>query len=66
MPIQPVSVTIGGQQAEVLYAGSAPALIAGALQVNAKIPSTVAHGAVPVVLSIGLASSGSNVTIAVQ
>ena len=31
----PVSLTIGGEPAEIIYAGSAPGLIAGVVQVNA-------------------------------
>ena len=66
-PLQPVSVTIGGQPAEVLYAGSAPGLVAGMLQVNARVTDGILSGdAVPVVLSIGSASSPSTVTMAVQ
>jgi len=62
-----VSVTIGGQPAEVLYAGSAPGLVAGLLQVNARVTDGIPSGdAVPVVLSIGSASSPSTVTMAVQ
>jgi uncharacterized protein (TIGR03437 family) len=66
MAIQQVSVTIGGQEAQVLYAGSAPDLIAGVLQVNAQIPPNTAHGIIPIILTVGYASSPSNVTIAVQ
>ena len=39
-PVLPVSVIIGGQRAEVLYAGSAPGLVAGVLQVNARVPTS--------------------------
>lgn len=35
----PVTVTIGGQQAQVLYAGSAPGEVAGMFQINAAIPA---------------------------
>lgn len=37
-PQQPVTVTIGGRTAQVLYAGSAPGLIAGLSQINVVIP----------------------------
>ena len=60
-----VFVTIGGQPADVLYAGSAPGLITGVLQVNARVP-VVVSGTVPIVLTIGKASSQLGVTIAVQ
>ncbi len=35
----PVSVTIGGQTATIQYAGEAPGLVSGVLQVNAVIPA---------------------------
>ena len=66
-PVLPVSVQIDGQAADVLYAGNAPGLPAGVLQVNAKIPATVRRGvSVPVVLTVGSASSQSGVTLFVS
>jgi uncharacterized protein (TIGR03118 family) len=64
-PQLPFSLTIGGQSAEVTYAGSAPGLVQGNTQVEALIPSGLT-GSVPVVLTIGSAASQSNVTIAVH
>jgi uncharacterized protein (TIGR03437 family) len=53
-PILRVTVQIGGLDAEVLYAGSAPGLLVGMLQVNARVPDEVPRGAsVPVTLTIG-------------
>jgi uncharacterized protein (TIGR03437 family) len=47
-----VTVSIGGQPAEVLFAGIAPGLI-GIYQVNAVVPSGIEHGAsVPLTLSV--------------
>lgn len=64
-PMLPVSVTIGGQPAQVLYAGSAPGLVAGILQVDARVPDGISSGAVaPVILTVGNASSAPGVTIA--
>ena len=43
-PVLPVSVKINGQDipaTDVFYAGSAPGLVAGALQVNVRIPATL-------------------------
>ncbi len=40
-PVLPVSVRIGGVPAEVVYAGAAPGMVAGVLQVNARIPPGV-------------------------
>lgn len=66
-PALPVRVTIGGQQAEVLYAGSAPGLVSGVLQVNARVPAGVAAGsAAPVVVTVGGAGSQSGVTLSVR
>jgi len=63
-PVLPVTVTIGGQNANVQYAGGAPGLVEGVMQVNATIPSGVT-GAAPVVVKVGTASSQPGVTIAV-
>lgn len=63
----PVSVQIGGLSAQVIYAGAAPGLIAGVLQVNCTIPQDIAAGeAVPVNLFVGASSSPAGVTIAVR
>ena len=65
-PRLPVSVQVGGVAAEILYAGAAPGLISGVLQVNCRIPADVEPAlAVPVVLSVGGAVSPP-VTIAVR
>jgi uncharacterized protein (TIGR03118 family) len=56
-PVLPVSATIGGQTAQVLFAGSAPGLLAGVLQVEVVVPTAASTGAQPVVLTIGSASS---------
>ncbi len=66
-PVLPVSVTIGGITAEILYAGEAPGLVAGVLQVNARIPANVAKGnSVPVSIAVGTAVGGAGVTVAVR
>jgi uncharacterized protein (TIGR03437 family) len=65
-PLQKVTVSIGGQSADVLYAGSAGDEVAGLLQVNARIPLGIAPGAAtPVTIYIG-GSSQAGVTMAVQ
>ncbi len=65
--LMPVSVQIGGLDATVLYAGAAPALIAGVVQVNALVPSDVSSGpAVAVVLTVGGASSQAGVIVAIK
>ncbi len=57
-PQLPVSVTVGGQPATVLYAGAAPGEVAGLMQVVIQIPATVKPGGyVPVVLQVGTATT---------
>ena len=66
-PLLPVGVTVGGVPVEVLYAGSAPGLVSGALQVNVKLNSQVpAGGALPVEVKIGNAGSQAGTTVAVR
>jgi uncharacterized protein (TIGR03437 family) len=62
----PVQVTVGGISATVSYAGGAPGLVAGVLQVNIKLPDDVTVGnSVPVVLTVGTAASPATVTVAI-
>jgi uncharacterized protein (TIGR03437 family) len=57
-PVLPVSVTVDGIPATVLYAGSVSGQVAGLLQVNVQIPPGVrAGGFVPVVMQVGNAST---------
>ncbi len=65
-PLLPVSVSINGIPAMVEYAGGAPGLVAGVLQVNVRIPDSVPDGDLPVVLKIGDAASQPGVTVAVR
>ncbi|HUS07590.1 MAG TPA: IPT/TIG domain-containing protein, partial [Bryobacteraceae bacterium] len=65
-PRLPVRVRIAGREAELLYAGAAPGLIAGVLQVNVRIPNDCPSGAVPLQLLVGERFSPQDVTIAVQ
>jgi uncharacterized protein (TIGR03437 family) len=67
VPAAPVTVTIGGQPAQVTYAGGAPGYVSGVLQVNAVVPDGLAPGSQPVVLRIGQNdNSQQQVTVAVQ
>ncbi|MCX6608186.1 MAG: hypothetical protein NTV52_31990 [Acidobacteria bacterium] len=64
---QPTRVTVGGQEAEVLYSGAAPGLVAGLWQINARLSATVPTGAaVPIVLRVGEGVSIAGVTVAVR
>jgi uncharacterized protein (TIGR03437 family) len=52
-PIANVSVTIGGVPASVSYAGEAPTLVSGVMQVNAVIPDGIGSGNQPVIVTVG-------------
>jgi uncharacterized protein (TIGR03437 family) len=66
-PIQTVTATVGGLDAQVVAAGGISGTAAGFLQVNVQIPPDVTVGdAVPIVLTIGGITSQPNVTLAVQ
>jgi len=66
-PVGNVSATVGGIPAAVEYAGSAPGLAAGIAQINVRIPPDAPSGAeVPIVITMGGASTQSGVTLAVQ
>ncbi len=64
---QPVTVTIGGLSAEVVYSGVAPGAINGLTQIDAIVPGGLKSGSsVPVVVAIGGVSSQGNLSMAVQ
>jgi len=66
-PIANVSVTIGGQTAQTSYAGEAPTLVSGVIQINAMIPANIASGNQPVVLTIGNNTNAQqSITVAVK
>jgi uncharacterized protein (TIGR03437 family) len=65
-PLAKVTATIGGINADILYAGAAPTLVAGVLQVNARIPPGVPSGNVPVVIAVGNTTSQGTITVAVK
>jgi uncharacterized protein (TIGR03437 family) len=63
----PPTVRIGGVLADVVYAGAAPGMVAGVVQINVRVPDGVAPGdAVPVEIQAGGAISGAVVTLAVR
>ncbi len=67
VPLSHVSVTIGGETADVSYAGEAPTLVSGVLQINAKIPTNIKSGNKLVVVTIGNSNTKlQSVTVAVQ
>ena len=63
----PVTATIGGIPADVTYAGAAPGLIAGAVQINVRIPAAAAPDlSAPISLTIGSATTPSGVTVSIR
>ena len=63
----PVTATIGSLPATVLYAGAAPSLVTGALQLDIIVPAGAPAGdAVPLVITVGGRQSQPGVTIAVS
>ncbi len=56
--VQPLEVRVGGEAAEVLFAGEVPGFI-GLTQINARLPRAPLSGAQPVVLRIGPRQSQS-------
>jgi uncharacterized protein (TIGR03437 family) len=53
VPINMVSIQIGGQQANIEFAGEAPTLVSGVLQVNAVVPLGIGSGPQPIQLTVG-------------
>jgi trimeric autotransporter adhesin len=66
MPVLPVSVAIGGQNATIKYAGASLGTVAGITQVNAVVPSGLPAGNASVIVQVGNAASQGGVTIAVS
>ena len=66
-PNLPVSVTINGEAANVLYAGAAPGLVAGVMQINVVMPADVFPAPYnQIVVTVGDYSSPSAVTVTAQ
>lgn len=64
--LAPVTATIGGQAAEVQYAGSAPGLVPGVAQINLRVPAGATTGSNSVQLTVGGIVSSGNVIVFVQ
>ncbi|MFB3827161.1 MAG: BACON domain-containing protein [Bryobacteraceae bacterium] len=63
----PVGVRIGGVECNVQYAGGAPGLVSGVLQINAEIAAEVTPGdALTVVVRVGDAETRQRATVAVR
>jgi uncharacterized protein (TIGR03437 family) len=63
----PVSVTIGGASAEVLFAGGAPGMVGGMYRIDVVIPAGLPPGAQPVAVEVaGVSSDPQNATVFVK
>jgi uncharacterized protein (TIGR03437 family) len=65
-PLLPVAVLIDGIPAAIQFAGEAPGIVAGVMQVNVTIPPTTPTGAQSVQVSIGGRPTQTGVTVSVQ
>jgi uncharacterized protein (TIGR03437 family) len=65
-PPLPITVLINRQLAPYTFAGEAPGLVAGVLQLNVQIPSSAQSGNLPITVSIGANISQNGVTVSVQ
>jgi uncharacterized protein (TIGR03437 family) len=65
-PLLPVTATIGGKPAEVLYVGSAPQSVSGICQVNLRIPEDLGAGAQAVEILVGGTPTQRGVTVEIQ
>jgi uncharacterized protein (TIGR03437 family) len=66
VPILKVSLTIGGQSATVISAGTPIGSLSGLMVIKATVPSGLTAGAAPVVLTVGPASTTQTVTLSVK
>ncbi|MBZ5724795.1 MAG: hypothetical protein LAP87_07335, partial [Acidobacteriia bacterium] len=65
-PLLKVTATVGGVPATVIYAGAAPGLIAGVMQVNLQVPPDAPSGpAVPLAIQVGDKQSQTGITVAI-
>jgi uncharacterized protein (TIGR03437 family) len=65
-PIAAVGATIDGRPATVEFAGEAPGMVSGVMQLNVRIPADTPAGTHPIVVSIGGVSSPAGVEISVK
>ncbi|MBS1855756.1 MAG: hypothetical protein JST11_10350 [Acidobacteria bacterium] len=65
-PALPVSVMLGGQPADFSFAGEAPGVVSGVLQLNVTVPKGMAPGIYPIVVTIGGKPTQSGVTVQVM
>lgn len=61
-----IQVSVGGRDAEVLYAGAAPSAICGLAQINMRVPVDVPSDSAPVTVTVNGIPSQPTVTLAIQ
>jgi uncharacterized protein (TIGR03437 family) len=66
VPLLPVSASVAGQPAQVLFAAEAPGFVSGIMQVNVLIPATAPSGAQSIVVNVGTSPSQAGVTVNIQ
>jgi uncharacterized protein (TIGR03437 family) len=65
-PVQAVQVSINGQPTLYTYAGEAPGMVAGVMQLNVQIPANVPSGPLSIQVKIGENTSQNGITVSVQ
>jgi uncharacterized protein (TIGR03437 family) len=66
-PLLPVTVWIMGREAEILYAGAAPHMVSGVMQINVRVPADAPAGnSVPVQIGVGSAYSQLGTFISIR
>jgi uncharacterized protein (TIGR03437 family) len=65
-PLLPVAVLINGGGVSIQFAGEAPGIVAGVMQVNVVVPASAPAGALPVTVSVGGRTTQNGVTVSVQ
>lgn len=62
----PIRVSVNGAPATVLYAGNAPGLVEGVVQMNIRLPLNTVPGQNSIVVQVGPNGTTSNVTVWVE
>jgi uncharacterized protein (TIGR03437 family) len=62
----PFAASVNGEEAVVMYAGSAPSLVYGVDQFNVQLPADAPSGAVSIIVKVGDSASQANVTVFVK
>jgi uncharacterized protein (TIGR03437 family) len=65
-PVGTVRVWLAGREVPVHYAGGAPGLVAGAMQINVEIPADAPSGQVPILLQVGDRRGPNTATVSIR